>query len=412
MGGHLRGFGLKTAIAILALHVSAVAAAQDWITEVRSCVARKDFQCAATIVDQRLKENPTDLEAQAWRARLFAWTGSWANAKRQYATVLAARPNDADVLLGLADVQLWSGDDSAALLTLDRAEHANAAKDEIWIRRARAYVALRQESQARKAYKAVLQFSPSNHEALMALEGLHERRHELRIGSNTDTFNYTDAANTEIMSVASRWNDRWSTQESATFFQRFGANAATADVAVTYRFNQTNWATVTGGVGARQNIAPQEELDAEYGHGFRLHFGWVRGVESYALARNLWFSASRVFTIGTTQVVYLPHEWTWTVRITGVRTAFAGANSEWVPSGFTRLSWPISHRVTGNGLFALGAENFSNVDQIGHFSAHTYGGGATVRINSRQDVTGYVAYQRRTQGRTQTSVGLNYGIRF
>jgi len=68
--------------------------------------------------------------------------------------------------------------------------------------------------------------------------------------------------------------------------------------------------------------------------------------------------------------------------------------------------------VTGHLFFAAGTENFALVDQIGRFSAKTVGGGARVRLPGGREVTGYLAYQARTQGRSQTSVGFGYAIRF
>lgn len=404
-------FLLRVAIAFLALHFAVDATASDWITQVRTCVERKDFACARSIVDGRLQANPSDLEAQTWRARLLAWSGAWTDAERQYEAVLAVRPADADVLLGLADVQLWSGQFSIALQTLDKAENAHAPAPDLWLRRARAYVGLHQQANAVLAYRKLLQFSPSNQEAMSAVQSLQERRHQLRIGSDTDVFNYTDAANAESVSLDSRWSDRWSTHFSTAMFQRFGEHAETADLGVTYRFNHANWVTVMGGGGNRQDIAPQEDLSYEYGHGTRLHVGPIGGLESYASFRNLWYSGSQVFMLGTTQVVYLPHALIWTIRVSGVRSTF-GTNVDWVPAGFTRLAFPVTRRVEANGLFAVGAENFSNIDQIGHFSAHTYGGGAKVQLNERQDISAYIAFQQRTQGRTQTSIGVSYGIRF
>jgi len=34
------------------------------------------------------------------------------------------------------------------------------------------------------------------------------------------------------------------------------------------------------------------------------------------------------------------------------------------------------------------------------------------QLTERHDVTGFVAYQKRTQDRTQTSFGFTYGFRF
>lgn len=397
---------------IATLCLAANASASDWVTAVKACVARKDFSCATSIVDHRLEANPSDLEARTWRARLLAWTGSWDAAEREYEAVLAVRHDDSDVLLGLADVQIWSAKFTDALATLDRAERAHADPREIWLRRARVYIRVHHEAEAVSAYKALLQVDPGNQVAQSALKSLRERRHELRIGSDTDTFNYRNLANSETLTLASRWNERWSTEISTVLFQRFGEDAETANAGVTYRFTANNWATVRGGIGNRQEVAPEEEFGGEYGHGSRLHLGPICGIESYALVTHLWYSASRVLIAGTTQVLYLPHDWMWTIRVTGVRTKFDEADAEWVPSGFMRLSWPVVNRLSVNGFFALGAEDFSNIDQVGHFSAHTYGGGAKVQITERQDVYGYVAFQQRSQGRTQTSAGVSYGIRF
>jgi hypothetical protein len=165
-------------------------------------------------------------------------------------------------------------------------------------------------------------------------------------------------------------------------------------------------------VGSHQDVAPEGEANFEYGHGFHLRAGPVRGLESYLQQRNLWYSMSRVTTIGTTQVLYLPHEWLWTVAISGVRTAFPASLADWSVSGFTRLGIPVSKRVTASGTYAVGAENFSTVDQVGHFSARTFAGAVRVQLSDMQDVSASVAYQDRSQRRTQTTVGISYGIRF
>jgi hypothetical protein len=69
-------------------------------------------------------------------------------------------------------------------------------------------------------------------------------------------------------------------------------------------------------------------------------------------------------------------------------------------------------RLSGNISLAAGTEDFALVDQIGSFSSHTYAGGWRFQFNARYDVTGYAAYQQRTQGRTQTSFGFSYAIHF
>ena len=52
------------------------------------------------------------------------------------------------------------------------------------------------------------------------------------------------------------------------------------------------------------------------------------------------------------------------------------------------------------------------VDQIGSFASQTFGGGLRFSITSRQDISPYVSYQKRSQERTDTNFGLSYGLGF
>jgi hypothetical protein len=82
----------------------------------------------------------------------------------------------------------------------------------------------------------------------------------------------------------------------------------------------------------------------------------------------------------------------------------------------TRLGFPLAgwgeKRLSGNVFFAVGTEDFAQVDQIGRFASQTYGGGLRFQITARQDVSGLASYQKRTQNKTDTSFGLSYGIHF
>src|SRR5205823_14474491 len=83
-------------------------------------------------------------------------------------------------------------------------------------------------------------------------------RHELHFGSDTDNFNYAGIANSETVSLRTRWTEHWSTEESASFYQRFDQTAELGSLAITRRFDTKNWLTVSGGFGPHQNIAPNE----------------------------------------------------------------------------------------------------------------------------------------------------------
>ena len=178
------------------------------------------------------------------------------------------------------------------------------------------------------------------------------------------------------------------------------------------RLSRRDW--LTGGVAAGHDngIIPKREALLEYGHAFPTHARRVRGAEVTYQQRWLWYEGAHVLTIGGTQTYYLPGDWMWALTLTGARSGFKSTDVDWVPSGSTRLAFPLPLRFRGHLLFAVGAENFAQADQVGRFSARTYGGGLRYRLGERQEISGYIAVQDRTQGRTQNSYGLSYGFRF
>ncbi len=72
----------------------------------------------------------------------------------------------------------------------------------------------------------------------------------------------------------------------------------------------------------------------------------------------------------------------------------------------------IAERRVTQALYAVGTENFALADQVGHSSARTAGGGVRYALGTRQEFTGYVFQQDRSQGHSQIGFGFSYAIRF
>ncbi len=392
---------------------SAQQTASDWQQSVQDEVKAQHLDAAMTIVDQRLAEAPDDMEAHGWRGRLLAWNGRWSEGEAEYKLVLDKFPNDADILTNLADVLLWQKKYPEALAVLDRARAISPSDPEILSRRARVLSLLGRTREAHSEYQETLQFDPNNQDARGSLAGLRgNAKHELRIGEDVDFFNYTDDAQTQSVSLSSRWNQRWSTAFGVTTYQRFGEDAVKFLASTSFHVTARDWISVGSAIANSQDVVPTNEAFFEYGHGFRIENRWVQGLESSYQQHWYWYQGAHVLTLNTSQIVYLPRDWTWSLNVTGARSGFAGTPIDWTPSGWTKLGFPLQRRVAGNLFFAVGSENFAQIDQIGRFSAHTFGGGLRYQFAERQDINGYVARQNRTQGQTDTSFGLSYGIHF
>ena len=413
----LPGFSVRTVIAALLLvgcvQLLVAQTINDWQAQIREDVEHQHIDAALAIVELRLADAPEDLEAHGWHGRLLAWKGRWSEGEAEYRLVLATVPSDTEMLTGLADVLLWQQKYNEALQTLDQAKKISPSDSEILSRRARVLTLLGRTPEARSQYQQTLRFDSQNADARTGLDSLRAiPKHELRVGEDTDVFNYADSGQTEGVSLSSRWNQRWSTVFGVSTYQRFGQDAVKFLASSAFHFTERDWLTVGSAVANSQSAVPTNEAFFEYGHAFRIENRWFRGLESSYQQHWLWYQGAHVLTLNTSQIVYLPHAWTWSLNVTGARAGFLGTPVDWTPSGWTKLGFPLQRRVTGNVFFGVGSENFSQIDQIGRFSAHTFGGGLRYQFAARQDITGYVARQNRTQGQIDTSLGLSYGIRF
>jgi tetratricopeptide (TPR) repeat protein len=387
--------------------------AEDWHQLVRGEVKDHHLKEALTVIDERLTLAPEDLEAHGWRGRLLAWTNRWPEGEAEYRLVLEKSPDDTEILVALADVLLWQKKYDESLQVLDHARALAPRDPEILIRRARVLALLNRTVEASAQYRETLDLNPEDSDAKAALLSLaSDTRHELRVENDTDFFSYTNSAETQRISLSSRWNQRWSTVFSTNIYQRFGEDAGNFVASAAYHFTHQDSLSAGGAVANQQTVAPTKEAFFEYGHGFKFDNRWVPGLESSYQQHWFWYRGAQVFTVSTTNIIYLPQGWTYTLAVIGSRTVFTGHLPDWVPSGWTKLGFPLQRRLTGNIFYAVGSENFSQVDQIGRLATHTYGGGLRYQFAEHQDITGYVSQQDRSHDQTETSFGLGYGIRF
>jgi len=398
------------ALLVAAVSPSAGQTGSDWQQRVQDEVKAQHLDSALAIVDHRLADAPDDFEAQGWRARLLAWKGRWSEGEALYKLVLGKFPNDVDILTGLADVLVWQQKYAEALQVLNQAGKISPSDTQILRRRARVLTLVGRTDEAQLQYQRVLQIDPQNKEAKVSL--LEHTKHELRIENDTDFFSYANNAETQSVTLSSHWNQRWSTVFGINTYQIFGQDAVKFQAAGAFHITSRTWASLGTAVANGQSVAPTNEAFFEYGHGFRFDNRVVQGLESSYQQHWFWYEGAHVLTLSTNQLVYLPNGWTWALNVTGARTGFVGTPVGWEPSGWSKLGFPLYRRLSGNLLFGVGSENFFLVEQIGQFSAHTYGGGARYQLTNRQDVQGYLAFQRRSLGQTDSTLGLTYGIHF
>lgn len=368
--------------------------ADDWLQPLHVCIAKNDFACARKLVDAQLDQNSNDATALIWSARLTSWAGDYSGAGRLYGRALAVSPNNAEALVGLIDVQLWSGKPSAALATIRLAEAAHVAEGELIPRREKALAAVVAGTELRSD------------------QSVTETRHEVRIGSQIDRFNFASQAYGEEVSLMSRWSPHWSTRFAGTFNQRFGEAARQASAGFTFRATPHYWFTGETAFANSQDVVARHQLGFELGTARALPLPMVKGYELYVQQHNFWFTSAHVTTFGATNLFYLPHDWMLTIGATAARTDTTAADVAWEPSGFSKILFPFTKSVSAELMYAVGAENYSVADQIGHIATRSVGGGMRFKINGGQDIFVDLMSQDRSQGKSQLTVGASYGLHF
>lgn len=388
-----------------------------WQDDVRRCADKHDWSTAMQIVEQQITAAPNDMDVRAWRARVLLWSGRIPEARNEYLEILAVAPNDPDNWLGLGSAYSREGRSDLALQALTRALALDPNRADIHAARGRM---LRNENrlpEAKQEFQIALRLDSANQEARLGLLSLRPAaKHELRIGSETDLFSFMGSGYNEELRLRSRWTQKWGTAAGVAAYHIGGIDAPKGFGELTY--NSSKWGALTiGGAAAHDNgIVPQHELYLDYDHGFKIGAGAVRALEIDGGPHWYEYASARILTARLTSTLYFPQGWTWSLGLIEARSDFVGTQTEWHPSGISRLGFPLvggdEGRLSGNVFFATGTENFAQVDQIGRFSSQTYGGGLRLQLTPHQDLNGVAAFQKRTQDRSEISFGFNYGIRF
>lgn len=390
----------------------------DWQEEVRKSAEAQDWVSAMRIIDYEVARAPQDMDVRAWRARVLTWSGRLAEAENEYLEILKFTRSDPDNWMGLASVYLREGRATEALRALDRAVELDPKRADVRAARGRALRAIGERSEARAEFQSALNLDPTSVEARAGMISVRgEPRHELRFGQDNDFFNYTGANRDGWVSLVSQWTPHWSTSLSESFYDRSGLRAEKFSADITGRVHRWGALTVGGSTGHDNGVIPRSEALFDVDHGWKVsETKFLRALEFVYGQHWYWYQTSRILTLNGMTILELPRHFALTVGVTGIRSAFSGTGAEWQPAGMTRLKFPLANRsekrLSGNIFFAVGSEDFAQIDQIGRFAAQTYGGGLRFQVNARQDISGYGSYQRRTQGRTDTSFGLSYGIHF
>jgi len=390
----------------------------DWKDEVRKLADARNWSAALAAVDAQLIKRPENSELRAWHARVLMWSGQLNAAENEWKRVLVVEPNDPDNWSGLAWVYSHQGVPERALEALNRAIELDPSRADLHIARAQVLLTLGTPTQAESEFRLALNLDSSNADAQKGLSSVRPTtKHELLLGTERDFYSFTPPFQQNTVTLLSSWSDRWETEFTGGAYLRDGTNAAKLQASVTARSSFLGSLTLGGAASHDNGIVPRHEAFLTYDKGQKLsRNGFIRGIELVYGQHWYWYSTARVVALNEMAILYLPKDWMWSLAAGEARASFAIGAPTWTRSGASKLSFPMvkseRHGLRGNCFFAGGNENFSQIDQIGTFSSRTYGGGLQLQLTTLQMISASAAHQMRSQNRSQTSIGVTYGIRF
>jgi hypothetical protein len=142
--------------------------------------------------------------------------------------------------------------------------------------------------------------------------------------------------------------------------------------------------------------------------------GLIRALETTLSLTDRGYSFSpavNVLLVSPAATIYLPRDWTLTLRAGAIRETIGSANT-WTPSGGAKLIIPLTRRLSVSPGVGFDSE-LSNVLQINNVSSREFGGGARYWVTRSTSASAY--YFRVLYGANHLasdSYGVNYIVRF
>jgi hypothetical protein len=201
------------------------------------------------------------------------------------------------------------------------------------------------------------------------------------------------------------------------FGERFGGGGSY----FTWKPNRKTYLTAGGSLNSNTSTTNTWSGSLEIGRtvyqadrGSTRRAGLLRALETTLSLTDRGYSFSpavNVLLVSPAATIYLPRDWTLTLRAGAIRETIGSANT-WTPSGGAKLIIPLTRRLSVSPGVGFDSE-LSNVLQINNFSSREFGGGARYWLTRSTSVSAY--YFRVLYGANHLasdSYGVNYIVRF
>jgi hypothetical protein len=337
-------------------------------------------------------DDPADIDARLWVARLALRLGRTAEAEARFRAVIRERPDDVDARIGLGTALTRRGEWEAALAVLRETEPDAGANGDFFAAMARAYRRAGDDRLALDYFRRARALAPDDpdltdgYEAVarvyghsLAFEGFGE-------GGIEDAETSSGSFVLEVRALPTL-----RLHGTARVQQRAGVSDMIAGGGVSWRFTNATTASVRA-IGGVANVSlPTRDLSGEITR-------YAGVFEIGGSIRQLSFAGAEVLA-ASPMLAHDAGRWRTDGRYTYSRSRFDGSGeARGDHSVMVRETWRGWRRVSLTATYAYGIESFETLtaDRIGSLGMTTAAGGVHIRMPSLTSLTAAWEHQWRS----------------
>ena len=354
---------------------------------------------ARGLFERVVEQNPGDIEARLWIARLDLRLGRTEEAEAGFRSVVREHPEDVDARIGLGAALTRKGRWSDALAILQEVEADAGDNSDLFGALARAHRRAADDRRALEYFRRAMALAPGDPDLALGYEAVARASGHSILFEGFGEHVTTDAnAASGSLGLIVRVAPRLHLEASARIQRRSGSADATAGVGARWRAGRTTVADVRGGGGSGNTALPNRDLSADVVH-------YAGSFEVGGGIRLLSFTGADVIAASPLLAWDPGGRWRFETRYTYSHSSFdaTGATSG-DHSVLLRETWRGWRRVALQAAYAYGIENVENLtaDRLRAVGATTVAVGLRISMPSLALVTTTWEHQWRTN---DTAVG-------
>jgi YaiO family outer membrane protein len=359
--------------------------------EAEALAQQGDREAALAAFQRRVAENPRDITARLWIARLHAQMGRPDLAEPVYRSVMLEAPDNVEAMIGVGSTLVGMQRGDEALLILDRAAKREPKNADVLAALGAAHLQAYNIKLGLSYLESAVSIAPTPAHRLALEDARREHGHHAYASAFFEDFNQ-DVPNTSNanLTIDYRVADRLRVMARGQYQDKFDFSDQRGGLGLDWQWHPQFTLHVHGLAGPGNDVLPQADA-LIYVAQKALRAGWDVGY------RYVEFDGANV-SVFSPGVKWFADRTRVSLRYALAITNYDGvADADDGHTGSLDGAYRIQPRLWLNLGYVYGVDDFDtlSVDRIGRFRAHTARGGFRIDLQTLTSLIGRYDYQWR-----------------